>query len=141
MSMRVELVLEGETRWKAIAGSGNSVTMDGPADDGGTEAGFRPMELLLVGLGGCMGYDMTMILRRMRQEVTGYRLSLAGERAEDLPSVYTSVKLHHVITGNNLNPDKVERALALATERYCSAWAMFSKTAKLTNSYQIEHGC
>jgi putative redox protein len=96
------------------------------------------MELMLMGLGGCMGYDVLTILRRMRMEVTGYRLHLEGKRADDPPAVYTEVRLEHVIAGKDLEPEKVERALALAADRYCSAWAMFAKTAKLTNSYRIE---
>ena len=117
------LTLEGEVRWKAQAGSGHTVMIDGPVESGGGNAGFRPMEL--------------MILRRMRQEVTGYRIELSGERAEEPPAVYTSVVLTHVVEGRSISEQAVGRALELAETRYCSAWAMFSKTAKLTNRYEI----
>lgn len=139
MNMTAEVVLEEGTRWRGIAGSGHSLAIDGPVEAGGLDAGFRPMELMLLSLGGCMGYDMITILRRMRQEVTGYRLRLMGERSDDPPAVYTSVRLEHLIVGKGLEPDKVERALALAADRYCSAWAMFARTAKLSNSFRIEN--
>lgn len=132
------LTLEGEVRWKAQAGSGHTVIIDGPTESGGGNAGFRPMELMLISLGACMGYDTLMILRRMRQEVTGYRIELSGERAEEPPAVYTSVVLTHVVEGRGISEQAVGRALELAETRYCSAWAMFSKTAKLTNRYEVE---
>jgi putative redox protein len=84
-----------------------------------------------------MGYDMVMILRRMRKEVTGYQINLTGQRAEDPPSVYTEVVLEHVITGRGLSEAAVERALDLAENKYCSASAMFSKTATLIHKYRI----
>jgi putative redox protein len=96
------------------------------------------MELMLLGLGCCMGYDMVMILRRMRKEVTGYQIRLTGQRANDPPSVYTEVTLEHVITGKGISQESVERALELAEHKYCSASAMFSKTATLINTYHIE---
>jgi putative redox protein len=96
------------------------------------------MELMLLGLGFCLGYDMVMILRRMRKEVTGYRIQLTGKRAEEPPSVYTEVTLEHVITGEKIPKEAVERALELAEHKYCSASAMFAKTATLINTYRIE---
>jgi len=117
---------------------GHRLIVDGPAEAGGTNAGFRPMELMLLGLGFCMGYDMVMILRRMRKEVTSYRIHLTGKRAEDPPTVYTEVTLEHVITGKGISEASVERAIELAENKYCSASAMFSKTATLINKYRIE---
>ncbi len=96
------------------------------------------MELMLLGLGLCMGYDMVMILRRMRKEVTGYQIHLTGQRAEDPPSIYTEVILEHVITGKGISAASVERAIDLAENKYCSASAMFSKTTTLINKYRIE---
>ena len=136
-TMTAVVTLQENVRWKAEAGSGHSVIVDGPVEAGGDNAGFRPMELMLLGLGGCMAYDMLMILRRMREDVSGYQLKLNGTRADDLPSVYTEVNLEHTITGFGLNEANVKRALNLAEAKYCSASAMFSKTAKLNHTLTI----
>ena len=91
-------------RFEAGAESGHAVTIDGPQEAGGENAGFRPMELMLLGLGSCMAFDVLMILRKMRQEMTSYTLNLEGERAEDPPRVYTEVRMEHVFKGLNLKP-------------------------------------
>ena len=137
-TMTAVVTLKEKVLWEGAAGSGHRVTVEGPAEAGGTDAGFRPMELMLLGLGFCMGYDMVMILRRMRKEVTAYQIRLTGQRAEEPPSVYTEVTLEHFITGKGIPPESVERALELAEHKYCSASAMFSKTATLINTYRIE---
>jgi putative redox protein len=137
-AMNATVVLQEKVLWEGTAGSGHHVVMDGPAEAGGGNAGFRPMELMLLGLGFCMGYDMVMILRRMRKEVTGYRIQLNGKRADEPPSVYTEVTLEHVVTGKGISRESVERALELAEHKYCSASAMFAKTATLINTYAIE---
>ena len=137
-NMTATVTLKEKVLWEGTADSGHRVLMDGPADAGGGNAGFRPMELMLLGLGFCMGYDMVMILRRMRKEVTGYRIQLTGKRAEEPPSVYTEVTLEHLITGKGIPKESVERALELAEHKYCSASAMFSKTAALINTYRLE---
>jgi putative redox protein len=139
MSVMQAVVTMGKgVQWEGMSGSGHRVIMDGPEEAGGKNAGFRPMELMLLGLGFCMGYDMVMILRRMRKEVTGYQINLTGQRAEDPPSIYTAVTLEHIITGKGLSEAAVERALDLAENKYCSASAMFGKTATLTNKFRIE---
>ena len=135
--MTAVVTLQENVRWKADAGSGHSVIIDGPVEAGGENAGFRPMELMLLGLGGCLAYDMLMILRRMRQDVTGYQLKLVGHRAEEPPTVYTEVNLEHTITGYGIDEANVKRALNLAESKYCSASAMFSKTAKLNHTLHI----
>ncbi|MHB1130871.1 MAG: OsmC family protein [Chloroflexota bacterium] len=135
--MTAVVTLQENVRWTAQAGSGHSVTIDGPVEAGGEDAGFRPMELMLLALGGCMAYDMLMILRRMREDVTSYELKLDGTRADEPPTVYTNVTLEHTITGVGINEANVKRALNLAESKYCSASAMFSKTAKLTHSLNI----
>jgi putative redox protein len=137
-TMTAQVTLLENVRWEGKAGSGHSLLIDGPLEAGGENAGFRPMELMLLGLGSCIAYDTLMILRRMRQRVTSYQVSLIGERAEDPPAVYTTVTLEHVIAGRNVSEDSVQRALALAEDKYCAAWAMFSKTARLFNSCRIE---
>jgi putative redox protein len=135
--MRAALSLEENVRWRAEAGSGHTLVVDGPAEAGGENAGFRPMELMLLGLGACMALDVLFLLRRMRQEVTGYEITLTGHRADDPPAVYTAVTLEHVITGRGIPEHSVRQALDLAETKYCSASAMFAKTARLTNRYRI----
>ncbi len=137
-TMTATVTLKEKVLWEGTAGSGHRVIMDGPADTGGSNAGFRPMELMLLGLGFCMGYDMVMILRRMRKEVASYQIRLIGQRSEEPPSVYTEVTLEHIISGKGISKESVERALELAEHKYCSASAMFSKTAALINTYRIE---
>jgi putative redox protein len=137
-TMTATVTLKEKLLWEGTAGSGHRVVMDGPAEAGGSNAGFRPMELMLLGLGFCMGYDMVMILGRMRKEVAGYRIRLTGQRSEEPPSVYTQVTLEHIISGKGIPKESVERALELAEHKYCSASAMFSKTAALINTYRIE---
>jgi putative redox protein len=139
-TMTATVTLKEKVLWEGTAGSGHHVVVDGPAEAGGSNAGFRPMELVLLGLGFCMGYDMVMILRRMRKEVSGYQIRLTGQRSAEPPSVYTQVTLEHVITGKGIPKESVERALELAEHKYCSASAMFSKTAALINTYRIEEG-
>lgn len=136
--MKAVVTMGKDVQWEGISRSGHRVTMDGPEEAGGKNAGFRPMELMLLGLGFCMGYDMVLILRRMRKEVTGYQIHLTGQRDDDPPSIYTEVILEHVITGKGISKAAVERAMDLAENKYCSASAMFSKTATLVNKYRIE---
>jgi putative redox protein len=131
------VTLEEKVRWLAQAESGHSIIMDGPAEAGGENAGFRPMELLLLGLGGCMAFDVLMILRRMHQEITGYQVKLVADRVEEPPRVYSAVKFEHTITGFDVSEASVKRALSLAENKYCSASAMFAKTAKLTHTFLI----
>jgi putative redox protein len=123
--------------FEARAESGHTVVIDGPPEAGGENAGFRPMELMLLGMGGCMALDVVLILRRMRQEVRAYRLNIQAERAEDPPRVYTEVKLAHLLQGEGLEASAVQRAIELAETTYCSGSAMFAKTAKISNTFRI----
>ena len=136
-TMRATISLQGGVRFTAEAGSGHTLIIDGPLEAGGENAGFRPMELMLLGLGGCLAYDVLMILRRMREDVTGYQLNLVGERAEDPPSVYTTVTLEHIVTGKGISESSLKRALSLAESKYCSASAMFAKTARLIHTVRV----
>ncbi len=140
MATEARIVLEANVRFTAEAESGHSLVIDGPAEAGGENAGFRPMELMLLGLGGCMALDVLLILRRMRQPVGTYRLTLQAERAEEPPRVYTEVRMEHIFQGGSLEASAVQRALELAETKYCSGSAMFAKTAKITNSFRILPG-
>ena len=119
------------------SGSGHAVVMDGAPDSGGRNVGVRPMEMLLLGLGGCTAFDIVMILERMREKVTGLDIALEAERAGEDPKVFTHVKLIYMVTGRNLKPANVERAVNLSAEKYCSATAMFEKTAKVEHRFEI----
>ena len=122
------------------SGSGHSVVMDGAPDAGGRNLGVRPMEMLLIGLGGCTAFDVVMILKRGRESVTDCVIELEAERAETEPKVFTSIRMRYIVTGRALDPKKVDRAVALSAEKYCSATAMLEKTAKITHSVEIVEG-
>lgn len=124
-------------QFAAEAGSGHTVILDAAEHAGGQGAGFVPMELLLVGLAGCTGMDVISILRKKRQQVTGYEVRVRGERAEDHPMVYTDITVEHVITGHDVSPEAVARAIELSEAKYCGAGAMLGKTAKLVHTFRI----
>jgi putative redox protein len=119
------------------SGSGHAVVMDGAPEAGGRNLGIRPMEMLLVGMGGCSAFDVVLILKRGRQPVTDCVVELSAERAETDPKVFTRIHAHYVVTGRGLDPAKVERAIALSAEKYCSASVMLGKTAEITHDFEI----
>jgi putative redox protein len=119
------------------SGSGHGVVMDGPPDFGGRNLGPRPMEMLLLGLGGCTQFDVLLILRRGRQAVTDCVVELSAERAESDPKVFTRIHVHFIVSGRDLNPRHVERAIQLSAEKYCSASIMLGATAEVTHDYEI----
>lgn len=119
------------------ASSGHALVMDGPPDHGGRNLGVRPMEMLLLGMGGCTEFDVLLILRKARQEVTGCVVELEAERAAEDPKVFTRIHAHFVITGKNLSRARVERAIALSAEKYCSASIMLGATAQITHDFEI----
>jgi len=121
----------------AETGSGHALLMDGAPEGGGRDLAPRPMELILAGTGGCTAYDVVLILRRSRQDVWGCEVSLESERAETDPKVFTKVHFHFKVSGRNLKPAVVERAIKLSHEKYCSASIMLEKTAVLTHSHEI----
>jgi putative redox protein len=135
--MTVRSVLGLGMAFRAESGSGHMVTMDASVPDGGEDGGFRPMELLLVGLAGCTGMDVISILRKKRQEVTGYEVWVQGTRAETHPMLFTDIVVEHHITGRHIDPAAVARAIELSESRYCGAGAMLGKVAKLRHSYQV----
>jgi putative redox protein len=111
--------------------------MDGAPDAGGRNLGVRPMEMVLLGLGGCSAFDVVMILKRGRQMIEDCVVELQAERAETDPKVFTKINLHYVISGQALERNKVERAVQLSTEKYCSASAMLAKTAAITHTIEV----
>jgi putative redox protein len=119
------------------SGSGHAVVMDGAPEAGGRNIGVRPMEMLLLGLGGCTAFDVVMILERMREKVTALDVELDAERAAEDPKVFTKVRIIYKLKGYNLKASSVERAIALSAEKYCSASIMFGKTAKIEHDWTI----
>ena len=120
------------------SGSGHSVVMDGPEDAGGRNMGIRPMEMLLIGVGGCSSYDVINILRKSRQPVTDCVAQLAATRADAVPAVFETIHLHFIVTGKGLDHAKVERAVALSAEKYCSASIMLGKAGvAMTHDFEI----
>ena len=117
----------------AEAGSGHTITMDGSPDVGGRNLAARPMEIVLIGMGGCTAIDVVSMLKKQRQDIEGIEVSLVAERAEDHPKVFNQVKLVYTVRGRNLNKALVERAVALSDEKYCSATAMVRKSAEITH--------
>jgi len=119
------------------SGSGHSVVMDGAPEVGGRNLGVRPMEMLLLGLGGCASFDVVLILQKSRQAVIDCEVEIEAERATTEPKVFTRIHLHFVVTGRGLVADKVERAIRLSAEKYCSASIMLGKTAALTHDFEV----
>jgi len=119
------------------ASSGQTLKVDASTLSGGQGAGFVPMELLLVGLAGCTGMDVISILRKKRQRVTGYAVRVRGERAETDPKVFTTITVEHIVTGRQVSPEAVARAIELSETKYCGAGAMLGKTAQLVHTFHI----
>lgn len=119
------------------SGSGHAVVMDGPPEAGGRNLGVRPMEMLLLGMGGCTTFDVVHILKKGRQDVRDCEVFLEADRAETDPKVFTRIHVHFVVKGRGLKPEAVQRAIELSAERYCSASIMLGKTAEITHDYEI----
>ena len=122
------------------SGSGHSVVMDGAPDAGGRNLGVRPMEMLLLGLGGCTAFDVISILRKSRQQVVDCEIELEAERADDIPKVFTRIHVHFIVSGKDLDQQKVARAVELSADKYCSASRMLAKTAEITHDFEVVSG-
>jgi putative redox protein len=121
------------------SGSGHGVVMDGPPEHGGSNLGVRPMEMLLLGMGGCTEFDVLHILKKARQDVTGCVVELEAERAETDPKIFTRIHAHFVVRGRGLNEKLVARAISLSAEKYCSASIMLGKSAEITHDFEIQN--
>lgn len=119
------------------SGSGHAVVMDGAPEYGGRNLGIRPMEMLLMGLGGCTAFDVVNILRKGRENVEDVIVDVSAERASEDPKVFTAIHLDYKVKGSGLNEAKVERAISLSKEKYCSASIMLAKAAKITHSWSL----
>ena len=120
------------------AGSGHAVVMDGPPEMGGRNLGVRPMEMMLLGMGGCTNFDVVHILKKQRQDVTDCVAELEAERAESEPKVFTRIHVHFVVKGNNLNESKVAKAVELSAQKYCSASIMLGNAGvEISHDFEI----
>ena len=137
MECRVTWLGNGGMAFSAETGSGHQIKMDGPPEAGGNNSAPRPMELILAGTGGCSAFDVVLILQRSRQEISACDVQLTAERAETEPKVFTKINLHFKVKGKNLDLAKVERAVKLSHEKYCSATTMLAKTAEITYSIDV----
>ena len=117
--------------------SGHSVVMDGPAEFGGRNLGIRPMEMLILGLGGCSSFDVMLILKKSRQKVEHCEVELDYDRAEQDPKVFTRIHMHFIVSGRNVDAKRVAKAIELSAEKYCSASIMLAKTATITHDFEI----
>jgi putative redox protein len=136
--MKASVQLVDGVMFVAESDSGHALVLDGPPEGGGRNAGVRPMELLLLGLGGCTAYDVVSILRKARQQVEGCRLELEADRAPEPPKVFTKIHIHYIVMGKNVSADQVRKAIDLSAEKYCSASVMLGKTAEITHDFVIE---
>ena len=119
------------------SGSGHSVVMDGAPEAGGRNLGVRPMEMVLLGLGGCTSFDVMSILQKSRQPVTDCVVEIEAERADSVPKVFTRIHIHFIVSGRGLDESKVDRAVNLSADKYCSVSRMLEKAATITHDFEI----
>lgn len=136
--MDARITWNGEVSFIAESGSGHKVVIDGPPDHGGRNLGARPMELMLMGMGGCTSFDVMSILRKSRQDVTSCEAVLKADRADAVPAVFTKIHIHFIVAGNGIKEAQVKRAVELSAEKYCSASIMLQAGGvEITHSYEI----
>ena len=137
MECTIDWLAASGMAFAAETGSGHLLLMDGAPDGGGRNLAPRPMETVLAGTGACTAYDVVLILKRGRHEVTGCRVKVSAERAPADPKIFTTIRMHFVVSGRGLNEDAVARAVSLSHEKYCSATAMLAKTADIRISHEV----
>jgi len=136
--MRGTIKWMGDAMFVAESGSGHAVVLDGPPDHGGRNMGIRPMEMVLLGVGGCASFDVVSILKKARQDVLSCHAELEAERAEGVPSPFTKIHMKFVIRGKGLKESQVERAVTLSSEKYCSASIMLRAAGvAITHSFEV----
>tara|TARA_B110000977_G_C11004137_1_gene465039 strand:+ start:939 stop:1358 length:420 start_codon:yes stop_codon:yes gene_type:complete len=135
MKARVKWV--EDVQFVGESGTKHSLIMDGPENLGGHGTGMRPMELLLLGLGGCTSFDVVEMLKKSRQNIVDCVVEIDGQRSESVPKIFTDIHVHYIITGSNIKEAQVKRAIELSSEKYCSASLMLGKSANITHDYEI----
>lgn len=137
MECKINWLAGSGMAFMAETGTGHILNMDGAPEAGGRNLAPRPMELMLAGAGGCTAFDVVLILQRSRQTISACEVSLQAERAETDPKVFTKINLHFTVKGKDLDPSKVERAINLSHDKYCSATAMLANTAEITHTFEV----
>lgn len=135
--MKAEIEWQQRVQFKATSGTGHTISLDGPETLGGVGAGCRPMELLLMGVGGCTAFDVVTILEKQRQKLTGLKVLVEGDRADAVPAVFTHIRIHFVLNGEGLSEKQVARAVELSATKYCSASIMLGKAAEISHTFEI----
>jgi putative redox protein len=135
--MNAQVTWQDGMQFTAVADSGHEIILDADPGVGGANLGARPLELMLLSLAGCTGMDVISILRKKRQAVTGFQVRTHAERATGHPRVFTGITIEYLITGHNIDPQAVERAIELSETRYCPAQAMLSQAMPINHTYQI----
>jgi putative redox protein len=136
--MKAKVTWAGGARFDALSGTGHTIIMDGPPDQGGQNQGPRPMEMLLLGVGGCASFDVVHILGKARQQVTRCEAVIDAERVDDVPAVFSKIHIHFVVGGHELKEAQVSRAVSLSAEKYCSASIMLGRAGvQVTHSYEL----
>jgi len=135
--VEAKVTLLNNMQFTGTASSGHTMVMDADDVAGGLNAGFRPMELLLVGFGGCSGMDVISILRKKKQQVSGLEINVKGRKSDTAPKIYKEVHIEYVVKGKGVEKIAVERAISLSLEKYCSVGATLAKAGTITHSYRI----
>ena len=135
--MKTQIKWMQDVSFKGKSESGHEVILDGPEELGGKGLGMRPMEMMLIGMGGCTSFDVVTILKRSRQQITGCIAEMEAVRANAIPKVFTSIHIHFLIKGIDLQKKAVERAVELSANKYCSASIMLGKSVKITHDFVI----
>jgi len=135
--MKAEIRWLGDAEFQGTSGSGHQVIMDGPQEFGGKNKGVRPMEMLLLGLGGCSSFELVHILKKSRQQISDCEVEIHADRAMSDPKGFTKIHLHYRVSGTGLKEGLVDRAIKLSAEKYCSASIMLAKSAEITHDYEV----
>jgi putative redox protein len=139
--MKARIKWTGQAQFVGSSDSGHAVVMDGPVDGGGRNLGLRPMEMVLLGTGGCTAYDVVDILRKSRQPIQDCVVEIDADRADEAPKVFTRIHIHFIVTGKDLSEVAVKRAVDLSAEKYCSASIMLKRAGvQISHDYQIVEG-
>ena len=136
-SMRARVKWLDHMSFVGESGSGHSVVMDGSPEAGGRNLAARPMEMVLIGMGGCTAFDVVMILQKSRQPIDDCIVEISAERAEEVPKVFTKIHVHYIVKGRGLSEKQVEKAIHLTAEKYCSVSIMLAASAEVTHDFEI----
>lgn len=138
MANKTRVKWAGDMTFVGESASGHAVVMDAGADNGGRDHGIRPMEMLLLGLGGCSSIDVMLILKKARQNVVDAWVEIEAERADEIPKYFTKIHMHFVVKGHDVDPRRVEQAIKLSKEKYCSASVQLGAMAEITTDFEIQ---